>query len=58
MSFVADMVVANVVCGRVSSFPELTNPKISPVSSNFVSNQIKFLQDIFSSKFKVTWHKN
>jgi len=24
----------------------------------FVSNQIKFLQDTFSSKFKVTWHKN
>jgi len=26
--------------------------------SNFVSNQIRFLQDTFSSKFKVTWHKN
>ena len=26
--------------------------------SNFVWNQIKFLQDTFSSKFKVTWHKN
>ena len=28
------------------------------VRSNFVSNQIKFLQETFSSKFKVTWHKN
>ena len=26
--------------------------------SNFVSNQIKFLEETFSSKFKVTWHKN
>jgi len=25
--------------------------------SNFVSNQIKFLQDTFCSKFKATWHK-
>jgi len=23
-----------------------------------VSNQIKFLQETFSCKFKVTWHKN